>query len=357
MHPPASRHRTAFTLIELLVVVAIIALLIAILLPSLGRAREQTKLVKCQSNLGQWGKAIIVYTAENNDYLPGDSHPAIFRWQGIEAMTDPKNGALTMPLGTAQQQQKRFISYKLRRQLGDSDGSKKSVADEIGTCPTLAGIVPDQHWINHAAQTGKRAYPTHYSLNNWGPGTADEGPTGSVNNPRTTEPAHYFGLSDYSDNQDKERVHPPKALTKIKRPSEEWAVADAWWRRNASLPQSPYYQQDGPYQSEWSGTAMPNFAPHFAKRSSYTFEGDAAREADSSQIRIGRQDGKTPAVYFDGHSDAPASQRCISPAAEGDLEILYGFKGTVNMPCPRFPYVPNIPCDSPDNPGVIPYWQ
>ncbi len=61
---------TAFTLIELLVVVAIIALLISILLPSLGSARDQAKRVKCGANMSQIGRAFAACYAENRDYGP-----------------------------------------------------------------------------------------------------------------------------------------------------------------------------------------------------------------------------------------------------------------------------------------------
>ncbi|MGN6368350.1 MAG: type II secretion system protein [Phycisphaerae bacterium] len=57
--------RRGFTLIELLVVVAIIAVLIAILLPSLGKAREQARMTHCASGMRQWGIALQYYL---NDY-------------------------------------------------------------------------------------------------------------------------------------------------------------------------------------------------------------------------------------------------------------------------------------------------
>jgi prepilin-type N-terminal cleavage/methylation domain-containing protein/prepilin-type processing-associated H-X9-DG protein len=59
--------RRGFTLIELLVVVAIIALLIAILLPSLGRAKANAVRVKCAAVLKQWSTVINMYAQEQYD--------------------------------------------------------------------------------------------------------------------------------------------------------------------------------------------------------------------------------------------------------------------------------------------------
>ena len=65
----ANRLPTAFTLIELLVVVAIIALLIAILLPSLSNARRQARQLLCNTNLRSQGQAAFFYAEANNDTI------------------------------------------------------------------------------------------------------------------------------------------------------------------------------------------------------------------------------------------------------------------------------------------------
>ena len=71
---PRQRRRSGgargFTLIEILVVVAIIALLISILLPSLRRAREQARRVACATNLRTCHQALMFYAQANQDFFP-----------------------------------------------------------------------------------------------------------------------------------------------------------------------------------------------------------------------------------------------------------------------------------------------
>lgn len=65
-----SRHRRqAFTLIELLVVVAIIVVLIAILMPSLSKARRQAKAVQCASNMRSLATLCLMYSDESNGQI------------------------------------------------------------------------------------------------------------------------------------------------------------------------------------------------------------------------------------------------------------------------------------------------
>jgi len=62
--------KKAFTLIELLVVIAIIALLLSILLPGLGKAKEKAQSLVCQSNLKQWNMIVGYFLADNKYTFP-----------------------------------------------------------------------------------------------------------------------------------------------------------------------------------------------------------------------------------------------------------------------------------------------
>ncbi|UCG16392.1 MAG: prepilin-type N-terminal cleavage/methylation domain-containing protein [Phycisphaerales bacterium] len=316
----------AFTLIELLVVVSIIALLVAILLPSLTKARKQAKSVVCFSNLKSMGTGILTYATEYGDRLPGPLHPAVYKYQ-IEGDTEWERYL-----------RGRQLTYVLASTLGQRGGAgaQKNITDDIADCPVMSAIVPDSHFYAVQAATGRGISPTHYAMNHYGSFTAEQ--TGVVGNFRLTSPMYYFGYSppqlpsQWSETTRQEVVNnPPQPTARIRRPSEEWVLADAWYRPRVNTGY-PELQQEGPYQSSWSGIALPSFAPHFKRGSRSVPIDEGERTVVGALVRKKKADGRTNAVFFDGHAAGEVSRTL---ECEG-WDLLYGFRGTMN---------PNTPLD------------
>lgn len=102
MHTPPRRRRAGFTLIELLTVIAIIGILAAIVIPTVGTVREKAQRAVDASNLREIVKAAMIYAGENQDRLPDPAMiptealtapSAPFLWPGILA----RQGMLTDP--------------------------------------------------------------------------------------------------------------------------------------------------------------------------------------------------------------------------------------------------------------------
>ncbi len=105
------RHLVGFTLIELLVVIAIIAILAAMLLPALAKAKEKAKQANCISNLKQIGVALTLYVDDNSGYYP------------IVSFTDVNGNSVDWP--------KELTSY-----LPQKGGAVTSPANQVFICPS-----------------------------------------------------------------------------------------------------------------------------------------------------------------------------------------------------------------------------
>lgn len=112
-HRVSSTTLRGFTLIELLVVIAIIAMLIGILLPVLGSARETARAATCLSGLRQIGTAAQMYTADFQDQLPPQNTI------GSAGVASGKNVQWCYTWDIAGSYEDAFASGSLSRYLGD----------------------------------------------------------------------------------------------------------------------------------------------------------------------------------------------------------------------------------------------
>jgi prepilin-type N-terminal cleavage/methylation domain-containing protein len=95
---PALPRRGAFTLIELLTVIAIIGILAAIIVPTVGRVRESAKTSQCGSNLRQIAMALMLYANDNKDRLPPAKDADGIQWsKAIDTYLPQRGTSATAP--------------------------------------------------------------------------------------------------------------------------------------------------------------------------------------------------------------------------------------------------------------------
>ena len=94
------RRAKGFTLIELLVVISVIALLMAILIPTLQRVGKQAKAVACQSNLRQWGLCFKMYTDDHKGRFSSYRRDRLYWYKRLNAYHSDSNDLLLCPMAT-----------------------------------------------------------------------------------------------------------------------------------------------------------------------------------------------------------------------------------------------------------------
>ena len=146
--------KRAFTLIELLVVIAIIALLIGILLPALGAARQSAKDMLCKSNMRQLATATMVYAYDFKGKFP----PVL----GGPYVIDPQNGKRNMVWYDVNRMGQ-YLPQEDFRNVSANSVENPTIGGTVVKCPNHpdgARSYTMNHWAASAAEVGQPNFQT-----------------------------------------------------------------------------------------------------------------------------------------------------------------------------------------------------
>ncbi|MCS7033218.1 MAG: prepilin-type N-terminal cleavage/methylation domain-containing protein [Phycisphaerae bacterium] len=223
--------RSAFTLVELLVVIGIIAILIAVLLPALNKARKQAATTKCAAALKDLGNAFNIYAAEFKGFLPPPQiRPRSGRFYNLDATQYP----VTSPSGElVYAYWFNFIQKYVTRGPVGVDANEAATATDarrrtiIWGCPEFEGL------FTATTGDGYNRVQTGYGMNIWPTFTARH-PSGSVRFPPASERAH---IENWPSIAGSPQVGTwPMQKTFLRNGAERILLADSrWWALEADL--------------------------------------------------------------------------------------------------------------------------